>query len=121
ANVIVHAGATPVFADIDPVSFTLNPAAVEQAITPRTKAIIPVDFAGRPANIAAFRRIGRRIGAVVIEDAAHAVEGVAQSQKIGAAADFTCFSFYATKNLTTGEGGMVTTASGEWAERIRIT
>jgi dTDP-4-amino-4,6-dideoxygalactose transaminase len=119
ANVIIHAGATPVFADVDPRTGNLDPAAAEAAITRRTKALLPVHFAGRPADVTAFEAIARRHGLATIEDAAHCIEGVASGRKIGATADFTCFSFYATKNLTTGEGGMVTTASPAAAARMR--
>ena len=120
ANTIVHAGATPVFADIDPVTWNIDPAGVAAARTPRTRAIVPVHYAGRPVDVVAVRSQASRMGAVVIEDAAHCVEGRAGRQKIGHTGDLTCFSFYATKNLTTGEGGMVTTASGEAAERTRV-
>ena len=120
ANVIVHTGATPVFADVDPVTMNLDPAAAAAAITPRTKAIIPVHFAGRPVDVAAFEVLARARHLTVIEDAAHCVEGVAGGRKVGSIADFTCFSFYATKNLTTGEGGMVTTSDARAAETIRM-
>ena len=121
ANVIVHAGAAPVFADVDAVTMNLDPAAAAAAVTTRTRAIIPVHFAGRPVDVAAFEQLARRRHLTVIEDAAHCVEGVAaDGRKIGAIADFTCFSFYATKNLTTGEGGMVTTHDARAAETIRM-
>ena len=119
ANVVIHAGATPIFADIDADTFNLDPAAAAAAITSRTRAIVPVHFAGRPANMAAFRRLSSAQGLALIEDAAHCVEGVSQGLKVGAIGDFTCFSFYATKNLTTGEGGMVTTANADAAAFIR--
>jgi dTDP-4-amino-4,6-dideoxygalactose transaminase len=119
ANVIVHAGATPVFADIDPVTMNLTPESAARAVTPRTRAIIPVHYAGRPVDAAGFRDVAARHRLMVIEDAAHAIEAVSDGAKIGTTGDLTCFSFYATKNLTTGEGGMVTTASEEWASRIR--
>jgi dTDP-4-amino-4,6-dideoxygalactose transaminase len=120
ANVIVHTGATPVFADVDPTSGNIDPDAVAEAVTPRTRAIIPVHYGGRPVDVDAIGAVARRHRLVVVEDAAHCIEGVVSSRKIGTTSDFTCFSFYATKNLTTGEGGMVTTASAEAAERIRI-
>jgi dTDP-4-amino-4,6-dideoxygalactose transaminase len=120
ANAIVHTGATPVFADVDPVTMNLDPAAAAAAVTPRTRAVLPVHFGGRPVDVAAFQRLARRYGLSTIEDAAHAVEAVAGGRKIGTTADFTCFSFYATKNLTTGEGGMVTTASDDAAARMRV-
>jgi dTDP-4-amino-4,6-dideoxygalactose transaminase len=120
ANTVVHVGATPVFADIDRQSMNVDPAAIARAITPRTKAIIPVHFAGRPVDTLAIRALAQDRGIAVIEDAAHAVETVSRAGKVGSTADFTCFSFYATKNLTTGEGGMLTTTSAEHADRIRI-
>ncbi|MCX6537715.1 MAG: DegT/DnrJ/EryC1/StrS aminotransferase family protein [Acidobacteria bacterium] len=120
ANTIVHVGATPVFADIDPRTMNLDPAAAAAAISPRTRALLPVHFAGRPVNVRAFREMADHAGLTLIEDAAHCVEGIARGKRIGTTADYTCFSFYATKNLTTGEGGMLTTASAEAAGRIRI-
>jgi dTDP-4-amino-4,6-dideoxygalactose transaminase len=117
AHVIVHAGATPRFADIDPVTWNLGPAAAASALTRQTTAVLPVDFAGRRIDAAGFAALGRRAGIAVVEDAAHCIEAVARPPN--APSDFTCFSFYATKNLTTGEGGMVTTASAEQADYIR--
>ena len=119
ANSIIHAGATPVFADIDPITWNLDPEASALALTPRTRAILPVHYAGRPADMLAFRMLARHSGAALIEDAAHCVEGVANGLKVGAIGDLTCFSFYATKNLTTGEGGMVTTRSEKAASFMR--
>jgi dTDP-4-amino-4,6-dideoxygalactose transaminase len=109
ANSVIHTGATPVFADVDPRTRNLDPASVEEALTPRTRAIIAVHLGGHPADMQALAAIARREGLTLIEDAAHAVESVSNAGKVGATSDFTCFSFYATKNLTTGEGGMVTT------------
>jgi len=120
ANAIIHVGATPVFADIDPASRNLAPAAAEAAITPRTRALLPVDLAGHPVDAPAFRRLADTHGLTLIEDAAHCVEGISHGARVGTTADFTCFSFYATKNLTTAEGGMLTTASGDAAAHIRI-
>jgi dTDP-4-amino-4,6-dideoxygalactose transaminase len=119
-NAIIHAGGTPVLADIDPASMNLDPAAVGAALTPRTAAILPVHFAGRPAALARFRALGARHGLLVIDDAAHAFGGATGAQRIGAAADLTAFSFHAVKNVTTGEGGMVTTDRADWADRIRV-
>ncbi|MCC7416258.1 MAG: DegT/DnrJ/EryC1/StrS family aminotransferase [Acidobacteria bacterium] len=119
ANTIVHAGATPRFADIDPVTWNLSPDAAADAVTSRTRAVLPVHYAGRPADTAGFRSLAALHGLVVIEDAAHCVEGVSAGAKIGSTADLTCFSFYATKNLTTGEGGMLTTRSAEWDAAAR--
>jgi len=119
ANAIVHTGATPVFADIDPITMNLDPAAAEAAITPWTKAILPVHYAGRAADVPAFQRLSATYDLSLIEDAAHAVEAVSAAGRVGTTARFTCFSFYSTKNLTTGEGGMVTTASDDDAAWIR--
>jgi len=110
ANAIIHTGATPVFADVDPVTRNLDPDAVEAAITPRTRGILVVHLGGHPADMRRFRAIATLHNLTLIEDAAHAVEAQSNAGKVGAVADFSCFSFYSTKNLTTGEGGMVTTA-----------
>jgi len=119
ANVVIHAGATPVFADVDPVTFNLDPAAAHAALTPRTRVLLPVHFAGYPADMVSFEHLAGANGLRLVEDAAHCVEGVAAGRKVGAIGDFTCFSFYATKNLTTGEGGMVTTADAGAAALMR--
>ncbi len=119
-NTILHVGATPVLADIDPISLCLSPEAVEAQITPRTKAIVPVHYAGHPAEMDAFLELARRHGLAIIEDAAHAVGTSYRGRKVGSIGDYTAFSFYATKNLTTAEGGMLTTAHEEAADRIRV-
>ncbi len=118
-NVILHVGATPVFADVDPVTHTLDPSAAGAAVTRRTRALLPIHLAGRPADVLALRDIAARNDLVTIEDAAHCVEGRSSAGKVGTSADFTCFSFYATKNISTGEGGMVTTGSDEAAAFMR--
>ena len=120
ANVVIHTGATPVFADIDPISLNLDPLAAGDAVTRRTRAIVPVHYAGNPADMGAFEALARTHGLRLIEDAAHCVEGVAEGRKVGSIGDFTCFSFYATKNLTTGEGGMVTTDDEDAAAFMRV-
>jgi dTDP-4-amino-4,6-dideoxygalactose transaminase len=120
ANVIVHTGARPVFADVDPRTGNLDPEATHAALTPRTKAIILVHYAGRPCEMDAFLELSRRYGVFLIEDAAHALEAYYRGRKVGAIGHLAAFSFYPTKSLTTGEGGMLTTASAEWAERARI-
>lgn len=119
ANVIIHAGATPRFADVDEETWNLSPAAAAEAVSGRTRALLPVHFAGRPADLSAFRRLSSKHGLMLVDDCAHAVEAVAGGRKVGAAADVSCFSFYATKNLTTGEGGMLTTADAEIAAFAR--
>jgi dTDP-4-amino-4,6-dideoxygalactose transaminase len=119
-NAIIHAGATPVLADIDPVTFNLDPAEIEARITSKTKAILPVHFAGRPCDMHAITEIAERYQLKIIEDCAHAIETEYRGQKAGTFGDFGCFSFYATKNVTTGEGGMVLTRSEDDIARIRM-
>src|SRR5438874_2714322 len=106
-NAIIHSGATPVLADCEPDTMNLSPEAVAAKITPRTRAIVPVHFAGRPCRMDAFMALAARHGLKVIEDCAHAIETEYQGRKAGTFGDFGCFSFYATKNVVTGEGGMV--------------
>jgi dTDP-4-amino-4,6-dideoxygalactose transaminase len=120
ANVIVHSGARPVFADVDPSTMNISPEEIEKKITKRTKAIMPVHMAGKPCDMAPIMSIARKHRLFVIEDAAHAIETRYRRRKIGDIGDATVFSFYATKNLTTGEGGMLTTNNSKWAEKIRI-
>ena len=117
-NVIVHQGAKPVFADIKPVWFNIDPAEIEKKITPKTKAIIPVHFAGLSCDMDEILAIARRHKLWVIEDAAHGVGTEYKGRKIGSISDFTCFSFYVTKNITTSEGGMITTPHQDKAEMI---
>ncbi|VUZ84856.1 spore coat protein [Candidatus Methylomirabilis lanthanidiphila] len=118
AAVILHCGAKPVLVDCLPDTLTIDPEQVEAAITPRTKAIIPVHFAGHPCEMAAILEIARRHKLVVVEDAAHALPAAYRGRRIGTLGDLTAFSFYAIKNITTGEGGMVTTDRQDYAERI---
>lgn len=118
-NAILHAGAQPVLADVDARTMNIDPQAVERAITSRTRAILPVHFAGRACDMDAIMDIAKRQGLVVIEDCAHAIETEYKGRKAGTFGDFGCFSFYATKNMTTGEGGMVLTKSGVQAARIQ--
>ena len=120
ANVVVHRGARPVFVDVEPDTHNIDASAIEAAITPRTKAIIPVDFAGHPADLDAIMAIAARHQLPVIEDAAHAIGSQYKGRPIGGIADMTAFSFYATKNITSGEGGALTTNRQEWADRIGI-
>lgn len=119
-NAIIHSGATPVLADIDPVSMNIDPRRMEAAITPRTKAVLPVHFAGRPCDMDAIMGVANRIGLKVVEDCAHAIEAEFDGRKMGSFGDFGCFSFYVTKNVTTGEGGMVITRRAEDANRIKV-
>jgi len=120
ANVIVHVGATPVFVDIDPQTYNLDPGKIENAVTEKTKAILPVHYAGNPCDMDRILNIAEKYDLRVIEDAAHATGAIYKNRKIGAIGDLTSFSFYATKNLTTGEGGMVTTNSSQLAEKTRL-
>lgn len=106
-NAIIHAGATPVLADVDPLTMNLDPARVAEKITRRTRAIVPVHFAGRACEMDALVGLARQHELKVIEDCAHAIETERDGTKAGRWGDFSCFSFYATKNLTTGDGGMV--------------
>ena len=120
ANVLLHAGAVPVFADVDPATLNLDPARVAEVLGPRTRAILPVHFAGQPCDEDAFLDLARGHGLVLVEDAAHALGATYKGRPIGAIADATMFSFHPAKNLTTGEGGAVTTDSDEIAERVRL-
>lgn len=119
AEVVTYFKAKPVLIDCLPATLNMNPDRLERAITPRTKAVIPVHFAGQPCNMGRILEIAHRHNLRVIEDAAHAFPASYQGKMIGSIGDSTCFSFYATKNITTGEGGMITTDDPDWADRIR--
>ncbi|MDT8284517.1 MAG: DegT/DnrJ/EryC1/StrS family aminotransferase [Thermovirgaceae bacterium] len=122
-NTIVWVGAKPVLADIDPVTLNIDPSLVEKAVTPRTKAVIPVHFAGRPCDMDAIEVIAKKRGLIIIEDAAHALGAACRGRRIGAPLGerhAAVFSFHPTKNITTGEGGMVCTANEDAAEKISI-
>ncbi|MDH3314814.1 MAG: DegT/DnrJ/EryC1/StrS family aminotransferase [Gammaproteobacteria bacterium] len=119
-NAIVHAGATPVLADIDPVSMNIDPAQIEKRITPRTRGVVPVHFAGRPCDMKSIMSLANKYGLKVIEDCAHAIESELDGRKAGTFGDFGCFSFYATKNVTTGEGGMILARDTSDIERAKI-
>lgn len=120
ANAIIHTGARPVFVDVEPGSMNIDPVLVEKAVTDRTRAIVPVHFAGRPAAMDRLREIAAAHELLVIEDAAHAIESVYHGEKVGSMGDATCFSFYVTKNIYTGEGGMVATDREDIADAARI-
>lgn len=119
-NAIIHAGATPVLADIDPVTLNIDPVAVEAAITPRTKALLPVHFAGRPCRMDMLTAMAETHGLKLIEDCAHAIETTFRGKPAGSFGDFGCLSFYVTKNIVTGEGGMVLARSEADAARIKV-
>ena len=108
ANVVTYVGATPVLVDVDPTTLLISVPAIQRALTPRTRAIIPVHLYGRPCPMQPIMEISNQKKLTIIEDAAHAIGTEENSQKIGGCGDFTCFSFYATKNICTGDGGMVT-------------
>jgi dTDP-4-amino-4,6-dideoxygalactose transaminase len=114
ANVIVHAGATPVFVDVREDDLNIDPARVADAVTERTKALLPVDLAGQPADLDPLLRLDLP----VIEDAAHAAESSYRGRKIGSIADATCFSLYATKNIAAGEGGLIATNRDDVAQGV---
>jgi dTDP-4-amino-4,6-dideoxygalactose transaminase len=114
-NVIVHSGARPIFVDVLEGDLNIDPALVAQAVTERTKAIVPVDLAGQPADLDPLLELGIPI----VEDAAHAAESWYRGRKVGAIADVTCFSLYATKNIAAGEGGLIATNRDDVAEAVR--
>jgi len=120
ANAVIHSGAKPVLVDVDRSTMTLNYDDVKRKITSRTKAIIPVHFAGRAADMDELQAISHEYGIHIINDAAHAIETEYHGKKIGAFADITSYSFYVTKNLTTAEGGMIVTDNEAIANRLKI-
>lgn len=120
ANVVVMERGVPIFADVDPNTLLLDPAAVETKITHRTKAIIAVDYAGQPCDYDALRNIADRHGLVLIADACHSLGALDQGRPVGTLADMTVFSFHPVKTITTGEGGMVVTSHLHFAERMRL-
>jgi len=119
ATAVLRVGAVPVFADIDAASYNLSPQRLAEAITPKTRAVIPVHFAGHPADMDASSKISARHGLVVIEDAAHAHGACWRGRKAGSFGHFGSFSFQQSKNMTAGEGGLVATSDAELAERTR--
>jgi dTDP-4-amino-4,6-dideoxygalactose transaminase len=121
ANSVVHTGATPVFVDCERDTLNIDPAKLEAAITPRTKAIVPVHFAGRAVNMDAIMAVANAHGIAVIEDAAHALETRYKGRRIGETGGATsCLSFYVTKNITTVEGGMVLVNDEALAKKVRV-
>jgi len=119
ANSIVHTGARPVFVDIDLDTMNISPREIEKAITPRTRAILPVHFAGRPCDMEEISNIAKKNNFIIIEDAAHAIGAEYKGIKIGGSGNPVCFSFYANKNITTAEGGAVATDNNSLADKIR--
>ena len=120
ANAILHAGATPVFVDVEEQTGNINDRLIENSITDKTKAIMPVHLYGQMCDMKKIRQIADRYGLIIIEDAAHCVEGSRDTIRVGQLGDAACFSFYATKNITSGEGGAIVTNSNEKAERLKI-
>src|SRR5438445_2846417 len=120
AEVVLYFKARPVLVDCRPDTLNIDPDRIERAITAKTKAIIPVHFGGQPCDMEPILKIAKAHKLHVIEDAAHALPASYEGKKIGTIGDITCFSFYATKTITTGEGGMATTENSEWAERMRM-
>lgn len=120
ANTMAHMGAKPVFADVQADTLNIDPAAIERAITAKTKAIMPVHLTGQPADMDAIHAIGKRHGIPIVEDAAHAYGASYKGVPIGACSDYTCFSFYAIKNITTIEGGVVTVKDPETAAHLHL-
>ena len=120
AEVVVYFNAQPVLVDIAPATMNMDPDAAARKITSRTKAIVPVHFAGQPCDMEALHSLANRYGLRVIEDAAHALPARYASQTIGSLSELTAFSFYATKTLAIGEGGMITTDNPELASRMRV-
>lgn len=119
ATAVVEANARPVFVDVNPDTYNLDPAAIEAAVTPRTRAIIPVHFGGLPADMDAIMRTASRHALMVVEDAAHAHGATYKGRKVGALGHLGSFSFQASKNLTCGEGGIITTSDAKLADRCR--
>ncbi len=120
ANCVVFQGGTPVFADVDPCTLLIDPNEVEAKITPKTKAIIAVDYAGQPCDYDALRRIAERHDLILVADACHSLGAEYKGRKVGSLADMTVFSFHPVKHITTGEGGMITTDNSEFAEHMRM-
>ncbi|MFC1539691.1 DegT/DnrJ/EryC1/StrS family aminotransferase [Candidatus Latescibacterota bacterium] len=119
AEVVCYLKATPVFVDVEKNTHNINVSEIEKHITPKTKAIIPVHYGGQPCDMDDICRIAKKHGLYVIEDSAHSLPAWYKNRKIGTIGDITCFSFYATKTLTCGEGGMVTTNNSAWAKKIK--
>jgi dTDP-4-amino-4,6-dideoxygalactose transaminase len=119
-NAIIHAGATPVMADIDPQTMNIDPSQIEARLTRKTRAILPVHFAGRPCDMDAICSIADTRGLKLIEDCAHAIETTYKGKHAGTFGEFGCFSFYVTKNIVTGEGGMVVFRNEADAARVKV-
>lgn len=119
ANCVVYQGARPVFADVEPETLLIDPSCVENLVTPRTKAIIAVDYAGQPCDWNSLRRLADRYGLALVADSCHALGAKLDGHPVGCLADITCFSFHPVKHITTGEGGMAVTSDRTLADRMR--
>ncbi len=120
ANCVLYMGATPIFADVDPDTLLIDPVQVEAKMTPRTKAIIAVDYAGHPCDYERLQALAATYGLKLVADACHAIGGAYRGRPVGSLADLSTFSLHPVKHVTTGEGGMVTTDDAELARRMRI-
>ena len=120
AEVVLYFKARPVLVDCEQDTLNIDPQRIEEKITPKTKAIMPVHFGGQPCDMSTILRIARKYDLRLVEDAAHALPAHYNGKMVGTIGDVTCFSFYVTKTVTTGEGGMATTGNGEWADRMRM-
>ncbi len=118
ANAVLYQGGTPVFADVDPATLLLDPAAAEACITPRTKAVVAVDYSGQPCDYDALTALAARHGLTLVADACHSLGATYKHQAVGTLADLTVFSFHPVKHITTGEGGMVMTHRAGWRDRM---
>jgi perosamine synthetase len=119
ANCVLYQGAVPVFADVSPDTLNLDPEQIVRRITAKTRALLPVDYAGHPADLSPILELARQKGLIVIEDACHALGALHQDRRVGSIANMTVFSFHPVKHITTGEGGMVTTEEEKFAEILR--
>ncbi len=120
AEIVCYFGAKPVIVDVEEDTLNISLKEIEKAISPKTKAIIPVHYGGQPCDMDEILELARKYNIKVLEDAAHALPAMYKGRKIGTISDVTCFSFYATKTLSTGEGGMICTNDEEIAERCSI-
>lgn len=120
ANAVIHAGGKPIFAECHRDTMNIDPKDIARKISPKTKAIIPVHFAGRPCEMDAILDLAQAQHIKIVEDCAHAIEGEYHEKKLGTLGDLGCFSFYVTKNIVTGEGGLVITNNEDYADKIKI-
>ena len=120
ANCVWYTGGRPVFADVDPHTYNIDPVSIESLVTRRTKAIIPVDYSGQPADYEKIQAIANKYGLVIIEDAAHAIGAEYRGRKVGSYSDMTMFSFHPVKHITTGEGGVIATNNRDYYEKLMM-